>query len=79
MRIVPALSMLLTLALATPAAAGEKQKSPDDVICRTEAKTGTRFRSRDCRTRAQWEAQAEQQMRDAKEMIDRPVIETRKE
>ena len=72
-------ALLLTLSLQTPVAAKDKPKSPDDVICKTDAKTGTRFRTRDCRTRAQWEAQAEQQMRDAKEMIDRPVIETRSE
>lgn len=74
-----ALAALLAVSLALPVMAKDKAKGSDEVICKTEAKTGTRFRTRDCRTRAQWEAQAEQHRRDAKEMIDRPIIETRKE
>lgn len=46
-------------------------------ICKRTQRTGTRFYSQICKTAAQWEAMAEQQRRDAKELVDRPQIEIR--
>jgi hypothetical protein len=50
---------------------------PDDdrIICKKDAKTGTRFQRRLCATKAQWEKMTEQQKRDYSEMRDRPQIE----
>jgi uncharacterized membrane protein len=55
---------------STPAAPAQKEK----LVCREQAKTGSRFTKRECRTAEQWEAMAEQHRRSGKEMIDRPVV-----
>ncbi len=47
---------------------------PDAVICKLKAKTNTRFPTKTCRTRAQWDAITEQSQRDASEQINRPII-----
>jgi hypothetical protein len=73
---------LVILSAATPAAAqseassSEAARSVDDnrVICKKEAKTGTRHQTRTCHTKAEWEEIRLQNQRDLKEMVDRPVI-----
>ena len=56
----------------------EDKADPARQVCKREARTGTRFTSTTCKSAAEWERMREQHMRDAKEMIDRPVIETRR-
>lgn len=66
--------------LGSAASSAEKPRAdPDSVICKQQSKSTTRFKSKVCRTRAQWDALAEQAKRDYASMRDRPTIETRKE
>jgi hypothetical protein len=57
---------------ADAADAGQK------IICKERRKTGTRFTTRTCKTAGQWDKLAEEHRANAKEMIDRPQIETRR-
>jgi len=80
----------LALACTAPASAQQPANSPTDnivvtgqhyenkVVCRMEQNTGTRFPTRTCHTNQQWDKMREQQLRDAHEMLDRAVIETRR-
>jgi hypothetical protein len=58
-----------------PVADGAKDK----MICKQTQRTGTRFYTKVCKTAGQWEALAEQHKRDAREMVDRPQVEIRRE
>lgn len=49
-------------------------KPADRIVCRREARTGTRFKSSICHTQAQWDEIAAAAQRNAHEMADRPVI-----
>ena len=58
----------------------DKAKSDrDEVVCKHQKRTDSRFTTKTCRTRAQWDEMAEQQKRDYAETRNRPVIETRKD
>jgi len=82
---------LLAFANITPASAQQPNNPSSDnivvngqhyenkVVCRFEQNTGTRFQTRVCHTNQQWDKMREQQLRDAHEMIDRAVIETRRD
>ena len=59
--------------------ANEASPETEDLVCKTQAGTGTRFKKKTCMTRAQWEAIAEQNKRDYAASRDRPTIETRRE
>lgn len=54
-------------------------KEADEFVCESSAKTGTRFRTKTCRTPAQWERMAEEAKRNYNETHDRPTVEVRKE
>lgn len=56
----------------TPSASGDPDASK--LICKSQKDTGTRFAKKKCMTKAQWDAVAEQHKRDAKEMIDKALI-----
>ena len=74
-------SMLAALALVSPvsAQAGSTATTPEDrVVCKYQTATGTKFKTKICKTHKEWEAMREQNRRDLKEMIDRPVIEDRR-
>lgn len=80
------ISVFAAVALATSSVAvgqspntssSASAKSGDSkVICKKQARTGTRFPDKICRTSAQWEEMRAQQQRDAEELINRPKIET---
>lgn len=62
-------------ASAAPTETAQPQESPEDVICRTERVTGSRFIRRVCHTRAEWkqmELAAAEAMRDI-ESQPRPI------
>jgi hypothetical protein len=59
---------------ATPAA----ENPGDRMVCKYRQKTGTRFKTKICKTVDEWEALSEQSRRDANEMINRPVISIEK-
>lgn len=61
-------------ALDTAGQSPARESEENKVVCKSQAKTGTRFKEKDCRTRAQWEELRVQQQRDAEEMINRPKI-----
>jgi hypothetical protein len=74
-----AVAVVMALALATPSAAqlsptATAPDSSDRMVCKSEIRTGTRFKTRNCKTWREWEAIREAHRRAAKEMIDRPVI-----
>jgi hypothetical protein len=64
---------------ATPAIGNENANSDDRMVCKRQKKTGTRFESKTCKTAAQWETMAEQNRRDAAEMVNRPQVEIRRD
>jgi hypothetical protein len=84
-------SAVLSVAWFAPASAQQSNGTPADnivvtgqqhenkVVCRFEQNTGTRFQSRTCHTNREWDQMREQQLRAAHEMIDRAVIETRRD
>jgi hypothetical protein len=45
---------------AAPEPAASTQPDPDQVICRTQAVTGSRFKQRVCKSRRVWEQMSEQ-------------------
>jgi hypothetical protein len=73
---------LLFLALAVPAlalfpsAATAQVAKPDadKVLCKKEAREGSRVLTRNCKTQAEWEAIAEQAKRSMAETRDQPQI-----
>ncbi len=68
-------SALLLTAAAPDASSGDDKKS-SEVVCKMQKRTGTRFATKICYTRAQWMQIAEQNKRDFAEARDRPVIDT---
>lgn len=64
---------------ASPSTDSAAVDAKDKMICKRTQRTGTRFYTQICKTAGQWEALAEQQKRDAREMIDRPQVEIRRE
>jgi len=58
--------------------ARDQEAEEQVVVCKYQANTGTRFKTKNCRTKLQWEQLRIQQQRDAKEMFDRPTVETRR-
>lgn len=51
-----------------------KAQDGDKMICKYRLQTGTRFKTKICKTVAQWEEMAEQHRAGAKELVDRPQI-----
>lgn len=70
---------LLAVAVAGTPVVPVVKKANDRLVCKSEARTGTRFTTRICKTKDEWEAISEQNIRDAHDMINRPVIETRRD
>jgi hypothetical protein len=65
--------MLLTI--ATLLAAAQEPPPPEArLVCRYEERTGTRFKSHVCHTRAGWDAIAAAAQRNVHDMADRPAI-----
>lgn len=54
------------------------RQNPTQVVCKQTAKTNTRFAKRTCRTRAEWDQIAEQNRRDAEDMINKPGFDSRR-
>jgi hypothetical protein len=69
-----------SLAAGPAAFAGATQngKDSEDKICKRQAKTGTRFASKICYTKAQWEEITEANKRAAAENFNKPTISTEK-
>jgi hypothetical protein len=69
MFLIPALAVM---ALEPSVPAVQTAIARDDlevVVCKTRAKTNTRFGTRTCRTRGEWAAIAEQNRREAEDMV----------
>ncbi|MFD0847738.1 hypothetical protein [Sphingosinicella xenopeptidilytica] len=72
-----ALGMLFLSSTGIAAGAAEDKKArpdPDEVICKIEDQTNTRFKKKVCMTRRDREALAEAQKRDLAEMVSRSVM-----
>ena len=61
-------------AAAAPAAQQADEPNPTEIVCQYKAKVGTRFKTKKCATRAQWELMRENHIRGAREMIERPLV-----
>lgn len=76
---------LAVLVMAFPAAAAADNSSKaaahdgQQLVCKSQARANSRLPKKTCMTKGQWEDMAEQSKRDAKEMIDRPQIEIRRD
>lgn len=69
---LPALALL-----ATPAFAEEKKADDSGkMICKYQAKSGTRFKTKTCRTKAHWDEVSENARRQAAEDFNKPTIST---
>jgi len=76
----------LAAAVAAPAYAQQAHAAPNEsivvtgqqydkrVVCRFEQQTGTRFQTRTCHTTKEWDQMREQQLRNARELIDKAAI-----
>ena len=58
--------------------ARDREAEEQVVVCKYQAQPNTRFKSKTCKTKLQWEQMRIQQQRDAEEMFNRPTIETRR-
>lgn len=74
--LVAAIVASTPVAAQTPVSASEAARAADDneVVCKKQTDTGSRFQKKTCRTRAQWEQMRIQQQRDLREHIDRPLV-----
>lgn len=70
------LAMALAMPLSAPAVAGGAPEATDKdkLVCKYRQKTGTRFKTKTCKTAGQWEALSQEHQRTAKELVDRPQI-----
>jgi hypothetical protein len=57
-----------------PAAADNGSQDGDRMICKYRQQTGTRFKTKTCKTAAQWEAMAEEHRNALKQIVDLPQI-----
>lgn len=72
-----ALGVLFPSSTGIAAGAAEETKArpdPDEMICKFEDQTNTRFKKKVCMTRRDREALAEAQKRDLNEMVSRSVM-----
>jgi hypothetical protein len=58
------------------AAASKSGKGGEDKVCKRQAKTGTRFASKICYTKTEWEEITEANKRAAAENFNKPTIST---
>lgn len=76
MRVIALAAVAALMASPLFAETEQPAKDPNKIICKSKAKTGTRFPTKTCRTRAEWEQIAEAAKRDAKDVLDQPIINT---
>ncbi len=73
---LPLLAALVTTAAPIAAnTANEKAESRDEMVCKAQRRTGTRFATQVCFTRTQWNEISETNKRDYAASRDRPVID----
>ena len=68
---------LLAASLAAGPAAAGSTKAKDgsqEIVCKRQAKTGTRFASKVCHTKAEWAEIAEANKRAAAEDFNKPTV-----
>ena len=72
------LASSIAIAPATAEVPGQApaKQDPNKIVCKTQAEKGTRFTSKTCKTRAEWDQMAEEHKRAAKELVDRPKVNT---
>lgn len=60
--------------VVSPSVADAEVKAGGKIICKHRVRTGTRFKTKICKTAEQWEEMAEQGRSGIKEMVDRPHV-----
>lgn len=79
MLLTPSLALVILQGTTPIVVEGERiRQSSTQVVCKQTAKTNTRFAKRTCRTRAEWDQIAEQNRRDAEDMINKPGFDSRR-
>lgn len=79
MLLTPSLAFVILQGTTPIVVEGERlRQNPTQVVCKQTAKTNTRFAKRTCRTRAEWDQIAEQNRRDAEDMINKPGFDSRR-
>lgn len=80
------MSLILTLSVLTLSMAPAPQQgnlgpnanagpnAANTMVCKYQIKTGTRFKRKTCRTRAQWDAITEASRQTIKDIVDRPQV-----
>ena len=76
MRIIAIL--VASLCVQLPLSAAERDCSADRMICKYRQETGTRFKTKMCKTAEQWDEMTEQNRAGLKDLADRPQIEVNK-
>lgn len=74
-----ALSATVLFSAISANAGREVKKDPEELICKQQKRTGTRFATRVCYTRKQWAELSETNKRTYAETRDRPVIDVTRE
>ena len=65
----------IVLSNSAPVAQEPAASKPEEqIICKHQARTGTRFTKKTCRTKAHWEEMAETAKRQAAEDLNKPTI-----
>lgn len=64
------------LPAAAPAADAPKAATDKKLVCQYMLRTGTRFKTKTCRTMTEWDKMTEENRKAASELIDRPTIST---
>ena len=67
-----------TFVIGTVANAADTKAPGSKLVCKSEAKTGTRFPKKTCMTKAEWDAATEQSRKDASELIDKQLTDLRR-
>lgn len=72
--IISGLALIAGAPVVPVGSAAAKAEDDSKMICKYRLQTGTRFKTKTCKTAAQWEELAEQHRNGLKETVDRPQI-----
>lgn len=71
---LPVIAFAVLLSVAPAANVHAFEKSEERMVCKYQLQTGTRFKTKVCKTAAQWEEMAEAHRKGLNELVDRPQI-----
>lgn len=74
LKLIVLAAIAMPAASFSPAVAMNDSQDGDRQICKYRLQTGTRFKTKVCKTASEWEAMAEAHRNGLKEIVDRPQI-----